>query len=69
MVDEGCARLPYLGKAHQAITLSADTTMNSKFIKAVTILLMVFLIRSSASASEKPNIVFILADDLGTGDG
>ena len=42
--------------------------MYSKFVKAVTILLIVLFTRTVASGAEKPNIVFILADDVGIGD-
>ncbi len=42
--------------------------MYSKVVKAVAILLIVLVTRFNASAAEKPNIVFILSDDVGIGD-
>ena len=42
--------------------------MNSRFVKAVTILLIVLVTRFNSSGAEKPNIIFILADDVGIGD-
>ena len=42
--------------------------MNTRFLKAIVILLIVFFTRLDAKEAEKPNVVFVLVDDVGTGD-
>lgn len=42
--------------------------MYSRFVRAVAILLIVFFTRVDTSAADKPNVVFILSDDVGIGD-
>ena len=42
--------------------------MNTILAKAFAILVVLFFLRAETGATEKPNIVFILADDVGIGD-
>ena len=53
---------------HRISAIGKGLSVYSKFLKAVTILLLVLVTRFSASGAEKPYIVFILADDVGIGD-
>lgn len=53
--------------ARMAFNLTVYMKYNTRIMKIVTNLLLL-LITSIAMGAEKPNIVFILSDDIGTGD-